>query len=193
MILLQLFYNFIIVGLFSFGGAYSAIPLIKDAANNFVAIDVEMLANFIAISESTPGPVGVNLATFVGAKVFGPVGAIVATVAEILPAFVIILVISLFMKGFIEKKEVKFVLSVIRPAVIGMIFAVGLYMVYENIKSVIDDKPLLENVAIFKQIIIYFIIIFIMVVYKKITKKSISTIKVIVIGAILGIAINLIL
>ena len=193
MIYLKLFYNFIIVGLFSFGGAYSAIPLVKDVGEKFDVITKDMLLDFIAISESTPGSVGVNLATFVGTAVAGIPGAIIATFAEVLPAFVIILIFTLFLKDALKNKNVKFVLSVIRPCIIGIIMSVGLFMFFENIGLISllhGNKYEFSNI---KSIIIAVIILISMFIYKKMFKKSISGIKTIILGAILGIAINYIL
>ena len=97
MIYLELFIGFLIIGLLSFGGAYGAIPIIKDVVTKFNWIDESMLANMIGVSESTPGPIMVNLATFIGNQVGGPLGAVIATITVILPAFIIILLV---LQGF---------------------------------------------------------------------------------------------
>ena len=195
MIYIKLFYNFIIVGLFSFGGAYSAIPLVMDVGKSFDVINDEMLAGFIAISESTPGSVGVNLATFVGASVAGIPGAIVATFAEVLPAFLIMLIISLFLKDFLKKDGVKVVLSVIRPCVIGMIMSVGLYMVIVSFhvdRLSYGEMPHFDNETL-KTLIITIILAIFSIIYKKIKQKSVNAVSLIIIGAILGITFNLIM
>lgn len=191
MIYFKLLYNFFIVGLFSFGGAYSVIPLIKDTAKVFNVLTDEMLLNFIAIAESTPGPISVNLATFVGTEVADIYGAIVATFAEVLPAFLIILIIAIYFQHFLDNKYVAFVLSIIRPSILGIVTFVGLQVFYKNF----DDFYKLINIEMqyIKKIIILIILFIIMFFYKKFTKKSIGTIIIIVISAILGIAINLIL
>ena len=102
MIYLKLIYNFLIIGLLSFGGGYSTIPLVKDIVDKFSSFDIEMLENFIAISESTPGPIAINLATFVGVEVAGILGGVLATFFEILPAFILILIVAVFFKKFID-------------------------------------------------------------------------------------------
>lgn len=195
MIYIKLFYNFIIVGLFSFGGAYSAIPLVMDVGKSFDVINDEMLADFIAISESTPGPVGVNLATFVGASVAGIPGAIVATFAEVLPAFLIMLIISLFLKDFLKKDGIKVVLSVMRPCVIGMIMSVGLYMVIVSFhvdRLIYGEMPHFDNETL-KTLIITIILAIFSIIYKRIKQKSVNAVSLIIIGAILGITFNLIM
>ena len=87
MIYLDLFFGFLKVGCFSFGGAYGAIPLIRDVALSYGWLDDETLAYMIAVSESTPGPIMVNLATYVGSSQAGLGGAVLATLAVVLPSF----------------------------------------------------------------------------------------------------------
>ena len=93
---------FLEVGLFSFGGAYAAIPLIRDVVLAHGWMDDEMLSYMIAVSESTPGPIMVNLATYVGSNKGGLLGAVIATTAVMLPAFFIILFIMAFAKSLIK-------------------------------------------------------------------------------------------
>ena len=104
MIYLELFIGFLIIGLLSFGGAYGAIPIMKDVALHFEWIDESMLTNMIGVSESTPGPIMVNLATFIGNQVGGLLGAAIATITVILPAFVIILLVMVLFKKAMERK-----------------------------------------------------------------------------------------
>ena len=93
MIYFDLFIGFLEVGFFSFGGAYVAIPLIRDVVMAHGWLDDEMLSYMIAISESTPGPIMVNMATYVGSEKGGLLGAAIATFAVVLPAFIIILLL----------------------------------------------------------------------------------------------------
>lgn len=187
MIYLKLFYKFLIIGILSIGGGYTAIPLIKDVALDFSEkISDEMISNFIAISESTPGSIAVNLATFVGSEEAGLLGGIIATLAVILPAFVIILLFAVYFTKFLEYDKVKRVFDFIRPCIVGIIMSVGIEMLYSaSITS--------GNSEILKAILVTILIIVVMFMYKKIVKKKLSAIPLIVIGAILGIAINLIM
>lgn len=92
--ILNLFLGFLKVGCFSFGGAYAAIPLIRDTVLSYGWLNDELLTYMIAVSESTPGPIMVNLATYVGASQAGFLGAMVATFAVVLPSFLIVLAVT---------------------------------------------------------------------------------------------------
>ena len=106
MIWLELFWGFLKVGLFAFGGAYGAIPLIRDVVLSYGWISDETLTYMIAVSESTPGPIMVNLATYVGSSQAGLAGAILATTAVVLPSFFIILLLMAALKTAIRNKYV---------------------------------------------------------------------------------------
>ena len=110
MIYLDLFLGFLEVGLFSFGGAYGAIPLIRDVVMHYKWMDEEQLANIIAVSESTPGPIMVNLATYVGSTKGGIIGAAIATFAVVLPAFFIILLVMSLLRKVLNNPYVQAVL-----------------------------------------------------------------------------------
>ena len=142
MIFLDLLIGFLEVGLFSFGGAYAAIPLIRDVVLAHEWMDDEMLSYMIAVSESTPGPIMVNLATYVGSNKGGLLGAVIATTAVILPAFFIILFIMVFSKSLIKNPYLQAVLRGLKPCVIGVILATGVYMIlgncYTKAKSSVD-------------------------------------------------------
>ena len=102
MILLDLFLGFLEVGCFSFGGAYAAIPLIQDVVLRYGWLDEETLLYFIGVCESTPGPIMINLATYVGSAQAGFWGAVIATLAVVLPSFLIILLITALMKTMMK-------------------------------------------------------------------------------------------
>ena len=91
MIYIELFLGFLKVGCFAFGGAYGAIPLIRDVVLSYGWLNDEMLTYMIAVSESTPGPIMVNMATYIGSSQGGFLGAVLATLAVVTPAFFIIL------------------------------------------------------------------------------------------------------
>ena len=128
MIYLELFLTFLMIGTVSFGGGYGMIALIRETvlANGWLS-DSEFL-NFIAVSESTPGPLAVNMATFVGSSQGGLLGAAVATLGVVLPSFVIILVISAVLKSAMKYAGVNAFLSGVRPCVVAMILATALTM-----------------------------------------------------------------
>ena len=125
MIYLQLFIEFFKVGLFSIGGGLATLPFLYNISDRLRWYSHMDLANMIAISESTPGPVGVNTATYVGNTVAGILGSVVATAALIVPSIIIIIIISKFLNKFKDSKHVKNVFYGLRPASVGLIAAAG--------------------------------------------------------------------
>ena len=132
MIYLELFVGFLKVGLFSFGGGYASIPLIRDVVMSYGWLSEDMLTYMIAVSESTPGPIMVNLATYVGITQAGMLGAFVATFAVVLPAFFIIIAIVAFLSRVIENPYVAAVMQGLKSCVTGIILATGVHMVIRN-------------------------------------------------------------
>lgn len=186
MIYLELLIGFLKVGLFSFGGAYAAIPLIREVVLSYGWVSEEMLTDMIAVSESTPGPIMVNLATYVGTSQAGIPGAIIATLASILPAFVIILLIMEVMKHTLNNKYAQAVMRGLQSCVIGVITAVGVHMLYKN--AII---PLTGAEADWRPLALVVVLAVIYFGSRKIKKlkKGISPILLIGISAILGIII----
>ncbi|KEJ93320.1 chromate transporter [Synergistes jonesii] len=136
MILTELFIGFLKVGCFAFGGAYGAIPLIRDVVLSYGWLDDEMLTYIIAVSESTPGPIMVNMATYVGSSQAGILGSLVATLAVILPSFITILLVTALLTAALKNPYVQAVLHGLKPCMIGIILATGTYMiVYHCISS----------------------------------------------------------
>lgn len=123
MILLELFLIFLKIGAFTFGGGYSMIAMIQYEAEQHGWLSQPELVDFVALSESTPGPLAVNMATFVGMKTGGLLGAVIATLGVVLPSFVIILIIAKCYQRFKTSKAVDSVMSGLKPAVVGMIGA----------------------------------------------------------------------
>ena len=132
MIYWELFIGFLKVGLFSFGGGYAAIPLIRDVVMSYGWLSEDMLTYMIAVSESTPGPIMVNLATYVGISQGGMPGALVATFAAVLPAFFIIVGIIVFLQHLLTNPYVDAVLQGLKSCVTGIILATGVHMVSKN-------------------------------------------------------------
>jgi len=131
-IYLELFLGFLRVGCFAFGGAYGAIPLIRDVVLSYGWLNDETLTYMIAVSESTPGPIMVNLATYVGSSQAGLFGAILATLAVVLPSFVIILLVMAALKTLLKNKYMQAILRGLKPCVIGIVLATGVYMTVSN-------------------------------------------------------------
>lgn len=120
-ILLLLFSTFIKIGLFTIGGGYAMIPLIKDYVLKYSWITGNELIEFIAISESTPGPFAINISTFIGYKLKGLLGALLSTLGVILPSFIIILLIIKFYNKFKKTKVLQYVLNNLRPVIISLL------------------------------------------------------------------------
>ena len=133
MIYLELLLGFLQVGCFAFGGAYGAIPLIRDIVLSYGWLDDEALTYMIAISESTPGPIMVNMATYIGSSQGGFWGAVIATTAVVLPAFIIILLVMILLKTVLDHPYVQAVLKGLKPCIIGIILATGAEMVLSNV------------------------------------------------------------
>ena len=133
MMYLELFLGFLEVGCFSFGGAYAAIPLIRDVVLRYGWMTEERLTYFIAVAESTPGPIIVNLATFVGSEQGGILGAFIATLTVILPAFLIILIVVKVLDRFLGNRYVKAIMNGLKACVAGIVFAVGAAMIIGNV------------------------------------------------------------
>ena len=133
MIFFELFWAFFQIGLFTFGGGYAMIPLIQDAVLSHEWLSNEALVNFIAISESTPGPFAINIATYVGTEMGvsaggigvwgGFLGGMCATLGVVLPSFIIILIVAKCYEKFKTNRIVKGAMSGLKPAVIGLIGA----------------------------------------------------------------------
>lgn len=184
MIYLELALGFLKVGCFTFGGAYSAIALIRDVVLSYGWLTDEQLSYMIAISESTPGPIMVNLATYVGNSQGGFLGAVLATTTVVLPSFFVILLVMGLLKNVLKNKYVQAVLRGMKPCIIGIILATGLYM------TLCTLLPMKGSVAIdFHAVAIACMLIASMVFYPKLRRKKLPPILLIVLSAILGILI----
>ena len=177
MIYLDLLIGFLEVGFFSFGGAYAAIPLIRDVVLAHGWMDEEMVAYMIAISESTPGPIMVNMATYVGSVKGGIPGAMIATTAVVFPAFLIILLI---MKA-LQNKYVKAALGGLKPCIIGIILSTGILMIIRNCNISLKAKPDVLTIGLSCVLAaVYF-------GSRKFIKKGISPIMLICVSALVGV------
>ncbi len=123
MIYLELFLTFLKIGAFTFGGGYAMLPLIQSEVAAHGWLDEKALVDFIAVSESTPGPFAVNVSTYVGAEVGGVLGSLCATLGVVFPSFVIILLVAKCFEKFRESTVVKGCMSGLKPAVVGLIGA----------------------------------------------------------------------
>jgi len=121
MIYLRLFWEFLKTGLFAIGGGLATLPFLREISDRFGWFTHEELANMLAVSESTPGPIGVNMATYVGNVTAGPLGGVLATIGLILPSYLIILIVAKMMRKFQDNRFVASSMSVLRPVSVGMV------------------------------------------------------------------------
>ena len=178
---LDLLLGFLKVGCFAFGGAYGAIPLIRDVVLSYGWMSDEMLTYMIAVSESTPGPIMVNLATYIGSSQAGFPGAVIATLAVVLPSFLIILLVTALLKTALKNKYVQAVLRGLKPCVIGIVLATGVYMVFANCFGTLSAIRI--NV---QAITVTALLLAAMFGYKRAAKKKLSPILLITLSAIAG-------
>lgn len=184
MILFELFLGFLFIGCFSFGGAYGAIPLIREVVLYFGWIEEEKLSYMIAVSESTPGPIMVNMATYIGSSQAGVPGALIATAAVVLPAFLIVIILTALLKNVIKKGAAQAVLGGLKPCVIGIILATGAYMILTNcIGSVTGISVDFPAAALFFGLSVFWFFA------KKFIKKGLSPIVLICISGVAGVLI----
>jgi len=185
MIYLNLFLTFIKIGVVAFGGGYAMIPLMQQASMDNLWLSEEEFLNFLAISETTPGPISINMATFIGSSQAGLLGALVATIGVVLPAFLIILLVSFLLKKLIKNSYVSAAINGVKPVIASLILAASVTLGLSTIFGVV-------NISSFKGVDVFAIIIFVIValvtiLYKKIFKKSISPILLIIFSGVLGI------
>ena len=182
MILLELLLGFLKIGCFSFGGSYGAIPLIREVVLSYGWIEEETLSYMIAVSESTPGPIMVNMATYIGSRMAGVPGAIIATFAVILPAFLIVIFLMLLLRNLMKNGVFQAMLGGLKACVIGIILATGVYMILINCIGGFQNFSFDLAAAIITAVlgVIYF-------GSRKVLKKGLSPILLICLAAVAGI------
>lgn len=180
--MLKLFLEFLKIGLFTFGGSYGAVPIIRESVVKNGWLTEEAFLNMIAVSESTPGPIMVNMATYVGGAKGGFLGALLATAGVVLPSFAVIILVSLALKRFTENRWVKAAFFGVRPAVTGMIIAAGIYIILNCLAGGVL-KPAFDV----SSLIIFAILAACLAVYRIVAKKSMGAITIIILSAVLGI------
>ena len=179
MLYLELFATFFKIGLFTIGGGYAMLPMIQADVLAKGWMTAEDLVNFIAVSESTPGPFAVNVSTYIGAELAGLPGAFCATLGVVLPSFLIILLVARFYAAFRSSAIISGAMSGLRPAVIGMIGAaavsVGQTVFAPDGVQALAGYPLACSLAIF-------------VLMAFLTHRKLHPIAIILLSALLGIA-----
>lgn len=186
-IYLQLFLVFLEIGAVSFGGGYGMIALMREKTLAYGWLTEESFLNLVAVSESTPGPIAVNVATFVGASTSGVLGALCASLGVILPSFIIILVVASIVSNLLKIAGVKATIDGMKPAVTAVIFSTAITML---IKAITAVSKIGDTVQIsYAKIIIFVALAVVFFGYKILFKKDLNPIFLIIISAGLGMAI----
>ncbi len=179
MIFLQLYWEFFKIGLFAIGGGLATLPFLYQLAETHAHwLTQADIANMIAVSESTPGPIGINMATFAGYQAAGPLGGVIATLGEITPSIIIIVIIARFLSQFDKNMYVKNALYGLRPAVVGLISYAGL--------KLLGNTVLFDGSLRIKEAIAYLVLVVLILRLKKI-----HPLYWILLGAVLGLVLQL--
>lgn len=189
MIYITLFIEFFKIGLFSFGGGFSMLPLLQDAISRHNWMTEEAFYNFIGICESTPGPIAVNMATYVGSTQAGIAGGIIATLGIITPSFCIILLIASLLKNITENKYVQRFLYGIKPVILALIFSTGIIMLLKS-TGYVSPKQYDVNISAIIILILLAGIYFFLWLKRK---KKLSAFSLIILSAVLGIVVSVIM
>jgi len=188
MIYLQLFLEFFKIGLFCFGGAFGMIPLIEETVINRGWLTEAEFFNLLGVCESTPGPIAVNTATYVGSVMGGPLGSIAATLGVVLPSFLIILLIAAVLKNLTDNKYFKGFMRGVKPVVVALILSTGTMLFLKSIGFTGIQKFNLDVVSMV--IMALFLVIYFVVT--GIWKKKLSAVKVVFLSAGLGIVVSMV-
>ena len=151
MIYLRLFWEFFKTGLFAVGGGMATLPFLKAIGESTGWYTYSDLMNMLAVSESTPGPIGINMATYVGFTVAGLPGAVIATLGEVTPSIIVILIVAILLKNFRNNRYVNMAFYGLRPASTGLIGAACVAVILEVLTSV---NSISENGVILNRFVV---------------------------------------
>lgn len=187
-VLFSLFFAFLKIGALSFGGGYGMIALMRETVLAHGWMDEAGFLNLVALSESTPGPLAVNLATFVGSSAGGFAGALLATLGVVLPSFLLLLAIAALLQKFLKYRGVEAFLSGVRPAVVALILATALTMILSHVCGL---SSLRADMAFqWPDLILFILIAACYVGYRLFRKKAMSPIVLILVSGGLGILVS---
>ena len=196
---LTLFWEYFKIGMFTIGGGYAMLPLLKQIVTRHGWMSEEQLYSFLGIAESTPGPVAINLATFVGNSVGmtsglgvfgGSLGSIVATVAVVLPSLIIIIVVTILFERFKSSRYVQGALKGIKPVVVGLILSAVVTVACKVILPELDPKHITANgFSQFNWISLLIVVAMVPLSQIRIKRKRIHPIYLILLSAVVGVVI----
>lgn len=185
MIYFQLFIEFFKIGLFTFGGGFAMIPLIKDTVLEHGWLSIEEFTDFIGVCESTPGPIAINMATFVGSTQGGLLGSICATIGVILPSLIIIIIIAAVLSNLTKNKYFKAFLKGVKPIIVALILSTGVILLAKIFGFSLTNS---SNIHI-PSILCFGLITIVYIIETKIIKKKASSIQIIFLSALLSFSI----
>ena len=185
MIYFQLFLTFLKVGAFAFGGGYAMLSLIGDSVPKYGWMTEEELLNFVGVETVIPGPIAVNMATYIGYEQGGFLGALLATIGVVLPSFIIILTVAACIKNLLKYPPVKTFIASMRPALGGLIVSVAVTMALAVFLS-IDNVSTINLSFDPRTLVVLAVVIAIPIIWKRIKKKEFSSILLVVISGIVG-------
>lgn len=185
MIYLQLFFSFLKVGSFAFGGGYAMLSLIGDAVLSHGWMTQEDFLSFLGVETLIPGPIVINMATYIGYEQAGFPGALLASVGVVLPSFVIILVVAAFIKNLLKYPPVKVFIASMRPALSGLLSAVAVTMALTVFLG-IDTVKTAEITYDWRSFVILAAVMVIPFVWSRYKKKEFSSILLVTISGVLG-------
>ncbi|MBE6768103.1 MAG: chromate transporter [Ruminococcaceae bacterium] len=186
MIYLQLFLEFFKIGLFTFGGGFAMIPLVEETVLLHTWLTESQFYNFIGVCESTPGPIAINMATYVGAVQGGILGSILATLGVVLPSFLIILLVASVMKSLTNTRAFRGFIRGVQPVIAALILSTGLLLLAKAVGYVSLTAFAFDPVSV----VIFALLVGIYFLLLKVWKK-LSAIQLILLSAALGIAVSL--
>ncbi len=185
--LFELFWIFFYIGLFTVGGGLVAITLMQQTLVTRGLISADTFFNMVAISQSTPGPVGVNMATYIGTHFYGPLGGIITTMGEIMPSIIIIIVISILFKKFMNKPVIQSAFSMLRPTTTGIVLVAAAQIFLLAIVNVPQSPSVLLTAEGWKNLINIPSFIFYLFGLFILFKTKLHPVLLVAMGAVFGI------
>ena len=185
MIYLQLFLTFLKVGAFAFGGGYAMLSLIGDSVLKYGWMTEEELLNFVGVETVIPGPIAVNMATYIGYEQGGFFGALLATIGVVLPSFIIVLVVAACIKNLLKYPLVKTFIASMRPALGGLIVSIAVTMAL-TVFFGIDTVGTINFSFDWRKIAVLAVVIAVPLIWKRIKKREFSSILLVVISGVMG-------
>ena len=185
MIYWQLFFTFLKVAAFAFGGGYAMLSLIGDSVLEYNWMTEQELLNFVGVETVIPGPIAVNMATYIGYDQGGFLGALLATIGVVLPSFIIILIVATLIKNLLKYSPIKTFITSMRPALAGIILSVAVTMALTTFFG-IDTVNNINYAFDWRTLVVLAVMILIPFLWKRIKKKEFSSIVLVAISGVMG-------